>query len=109
VPRGGLPKTNENKRFCKDGTLNIPTVSQEILTDQPHPTNQASIAAIGFDALLRVRVEADLPDAIRTAALRRRIRPSEFIRQAIRAALVRDGIALADSVYSGEAGREASL
>jgi hypothetical protein len=52
--------------------------------------------SVSFGALIRVRVEADLPAAIRAAARRRRMKQSEFIRQALRDALARDGVQLGD-------------
>jgi hypothetical protein len=49
---------------------------------------------MNFDAIVSVRVRADLPVAIRAAARRRRLKPSEYIRNALREQVERDGVSL---------------
>jgi hypothetical protein len=57
----------------------------------------AAEARTSFKALLRVRMESDLPAAVPTAARRRRVKRCECVRDALRAQLGRDGVELTDA------------
>ena len=47
-----------------------------------------------FSEVLRFRAEPGLPTALAHAARRARVKPAEYLRQAVREAIERDGIAL---------------
>jgi hypothetical protein len=62
--------------------------------------SQPTSERVAFRKVVRFRAEDDSPAAIRAAARRRRMLPSEYLRQIVRDRISHDGIELGLSLFS---------